>query len=86
MGPVATGSLGFQHTPVVITCREGQNFLLSKNLLFKSLEKGALKGLAVKISNYLSGGAIGNSKFAFLDLICQKEVTNVNGMGTFGRA
>jgi len=54
--------------------------------LFEFAEDGALKEVAVKVGNHLSGWATGNAKLAFLNLICQEKMTNVNCTSALGGA
>ena len=59
---------------------------MAKDLALKVFKKFSLEGFAVKISHHAPSGTIGNAKFAFLDLVCQKEIMNVNCAGALSRA
>ena len=73
-----------QHTPAV-SVRDGTSNV-SHDLLAKLLEKLALQWFGEIVSDHFLSGQIFNHNIAFLHLICNKKVTNVNCSGPLTRA
>ena len=73
-----------QHTPAVSV--RGGTSNVSHDLLAKLLEKLALQWFGEIVCNHFLRGQIFNHDIAFLHLICDKKVTNVNGLGSLARA
>ena len=73
-----------QHTPAV-SVRDGTSNV-SHDLLAKLLEKLALQWFGEVVSDHFLSGQIFDHDIAFLHLICNKKVTNVNCSGPLARA